>query len=191
MHHEHAPAGLCQQAFALWQAEDQIDGSLAYWTVDNGASNGIEINARSSSRRARKWVKKLHSYEEFWRVEGWSPRENTRDLSTLPSAERRLGQWGRYQRRFEENLCRYQEIRLDVSPAFRWDPHEEAWQARLDACIRHRQITGRLPYLKSNDPVEFALARWLGRQLRQLQRGTQLPIRAVPLAAFLTYRLDV
>ena len=35
------------------------------------------------------------------------------------------------------------------------------------------------------DPVEFALARWLGRQLRQLQRGTQPSTRAVRLAAFL------
>jgi hypothetical protein len=186
MHHGHTPAGLCLQAFALWQAEDPADGSLAYWTVDNDTSNGVEISARSSSRLANKWVTKLHSYEDFWRTEGRSPRENTRDLATLPAPERRLGQWGRYQRRFEENLCRYQEIRLDVSPAFRWDPHEEGWQARLDACLSHRNTTGRLPYLNSSDPIEFAHARWLGRQLRQLQRGTQSPTRAVRLTAFLT-----
>ena len=185
MHDEHTPASLCLQAFALWQAEDPADGSLAYWTADNDTSNGVEINARSSSGWAKKWVVKLHRYEDFWRSEGRSPRENTRDLSTLPGAERRLGQWGRYQRRFEENLCRYQEIRLDISPAFRWDPLEEAWQARLDACSKHRDTTGRLPYLNSSDPVEFALARWLGRQLRQLQRGTQPSTRAERLTAFL------
>ena len=185
MHDEHTPASLCLQAFALWQAEDPADGSLAYWTADNFISNGVEINARSSSGWAKKWVVKLHRYEDFWRSEGRSPRENTRDLSTLPGTERRLAQWARYQRRFEENLCRYQEIRLDISPAFRWDPHEEAWQARLDACSDHRDTTGRLPYLNSSDPVEFSHARWLGRQLRQLQRGTQPSTRAVRLAAFL------
>ena len=188
MHHEHTPAGLCLKAFALWQAEDATDDSHAYWTVDNDTSNGVEVSARTSSRRANKWVHKLHSYEDFWRAVGRSPRENTRNLSTLPSGERRLGQWGRYQRRFEDNLCRYQEIRLDVSPAFRWDPHEEAWQARIDACIKHRQTTGRLPYLNSSDAIEFGHARWLARQIRQLQYGTQPPTRAVRLETFLTER---
>jgi len=189
MHHAHTPAELCRQAFVLWQSEVVTDDrSLACWVADYETSNGVTISAQSTSRRANTWVVKLHRYEDFWRVEGRSPRENTRSLSTLPIPERRLGQWGRYQRRVEENLSRYQEIRLDVSPAFRWDPHEEAWQARIDSCIQHREATGRLPYLNSTDPVEFAHARWLARQLRQLQRGTQPPTRAVRLTAFLTER---
>ncbi|GAB3141814.1 helicase associated domain-containing protein [Marisediminicola antarctica] len=185
MHHEHTPAGLCLKAFTIWQAEDASDSSLAYWMVDNDFSNAQGISARPHSKHAVKWVSSLHRYEAFWRADGRSPRENTRNLTTLPTSERRLGQWGRYQRRFEENLCRYQEIRLDVSPAFKWDPHEEGWRARFDACTNHRSSTGRVPYLNSNDPIEFALARWLGRQMRQLQRGTLMATRAARLKAFI------
>lgn len=34
MHHAHAPADLCRQAFVIWQSEVVTgDGSLAYWAA--------------------------------------------------------------------------------------------------------------------------------------------------------------
>ncbi|WP_134562286.1 helicase associated domain-containing protein [Cryobacterium glucosi] len=107
-------------------------------------------------------------------------------MATLPDDERHQGEWARYQRRFEEKLCLYQTIRLDISPAFEWDPHEHAWQTNFAACIQHVQTYGKLPHLNGADKVEFALARWLGRQLRQQQRGAQPAGRAAQLATLLT-----
>ena len=132
------------------------------------------------------WAEALHRHEDFWRLHGRSPRENTRNRSALPSSERNAGEWARRQRRYESNLTRYQAIRLEISPSFRWDPHEEAWQSRLDECIQHRIATGRVPYLNLADAAEFGLARWLGRQMRLLQHGAQPATRAARLRAFLS-----
>ena len=89
-----------------------------------------------------------------------------------------MAEWARYQRRLEYELCRFQKIRLDVSPSFEWDPQQAAWDARSLSCIRHVSTTGQLPHLNVTDPAEFANARWLGRQLRHLEVGTLLPDRA-------------
>ncbi|AMB58021.1 hypothetical protein [Microterricola viridarii] len=96
-----------------------------------------------------------------------------------------MAEWARYQRRFSDSLCRYQQIRLDLSPVFRWDPHEAAWQMRLHECKLHRVRTGKLPRLNQDDPHEFALARWFGRQLRQMQNGTLHRSRAIALTRLL------
>ncbi|WBM79880.1 hypothetical protein KIV56_17190 [Cryobacterium breve] len=141
---------------------------------------------RGGSKRADNWEAALHRYEEFARTHGHTPRENTRDRASLPGVERRLGEWARYQRRYADTLTSFQKIRLDVSPAFNWDPLDSVWQARLADCVRHVRDTGRLPYLNGADPAEFALARWLGRQLRQLQTGTLRTDRAVRLTELLS-----
>ena len=132
-------------------------------------------------RRHQNWVVKLHAYETFTSGTGWRPRENTRNRTSLPPAERRMGEWARYQRRLEDELCSFQKTRLDVSPAFEWDPQQASWDARSYECIRHALTAGQLPLLNSADLGEFANARWLGRQIRQLQLGTLLPGRAARL----------
>ena len=180
------PAVLCARAFAALQAEETADGSLAYWAAEHALSNGKEASGPLPGKRARNWAETIHRHEDFWRLHGRSPRENTRNRSALPSSERHAGEWARRQRRYERNLTRYQAIRLDISPSFRWDPHEEAWQSRLDECIQHRIATGRIPYLNLADAAEFGLARWLGRQMRLLQYGSQPASRAARLKAFLS-----
>lgn len=75
-----------------------------------------------------------------------------------------MGEWARYQRRFEDTRNSFQRARLDASPAFQWDPLEHAWAAHFDACVQHVLTTGRLPFLNGDDAKKFALARWLGRQ---------------------------
>lgn len=120
--------------------------------------------------RATKWITTLHRYELFVDEHGRTPRENTRARHTLHDDERHLGEWGRYQRRYEQQLNAYQRARLEVSPAFEWDLRAANWHRNLTACHLHRLQTGQLPRLNGEDATEFALARWLGRQLRRLQR---------------------
>ena len=186
MHDELSPAVLCARASAALQAEEPADGSLAYWAADHALSSGAEAPEPLPGKRATNWAEALRRHEDFWRTHGRSPRENTRNRSALPSSERHAGEWARRQRRYEQNLTRYQLIRLDISPSFRWDPHEEAWQSRLDACIHHRMAAGRIPYLNLADAAEFGLARWLRRQMRLLQYGAQPASRANRLKAFLS-----
>lgn len=135
--------------------------------------------------RPRKWVLALYRYELLWRSTGRTPRENTRARGTLTAEERRLADWARYQRRTEQDLTTYQLIRLDASPAFRWDPRGEHWQSRLNACITFHGVEGRLPMLSSSSPDEFALARWMGRQMRRRQQHELSPEQAAALDALM------
>ncbi|WP_193510187.1 hypothetical protein [Cryobacterium sp. BB736] len=135
--------------------------------------------------RQLKWIQKLHDYEHFTTVHGRRPRESTRAKVTLPAPERRMGEWARYQRRNRQLLRHYQVARLTQSPAFAWDPQSADWHAALQACRQYVIVNGRLPYLNSADRAEFTAARWLARQLRQLQDGTLLPDRAEELQGFL------
>jgi hypothetical protein len=162
------PEDLHVRADALWRRAGAEDSAAeryarAAWLILHGRP--------VSHRRAANWVSTLHRYEDHWREAGRAPRENTRAKSTLPDDERNLGEWARYQRRFEDRLNAYQRARLDVSPAFDWDPLEHIWHQRFDACVVFLEQTGALPRLNAEDTAEFALARWLGRQLHRLQTG--------------------
>jgi hypothetical protein len=178
---------LQQAAVDLWPAHLAWDRrSVTYRDADKAGSDGADLS--NPPRRAELWVAALHRYEAFWRDQGRRPRERTRNLATLPAQERRMGEWARYQRRTLEQLCRYQLTRLGVSPAFVWDPQEADWQANFEACSRYLRITATLPRLTAADPNTFALARWLGRQLKELQTG-RLPVgRANRLDQLLTGR---
>lgn len=166
------------------------DDSLIFLEAERQALGLPPVSDIQAGNRARNWVRKLHRYEDFAHRHGRTPRENTRNRSALPTPERHLGEWARYQRRHEERLTRSQRVRLDVSPAFTWDPHEAAWGASFDRCLRHVTSTGRLPTLTAADPVEFAAARWLSRQLRQLQAGTLPPERAHPVNRLLDWNRE-
>lgn len=161
------PWELYSHASKSWRNEDETDQRSSIYEV--AEREVLSAPKKSHSTRATNWIQALHRYEQFWCAHGHAPRENTRNRENLPASERRLGEWARYQRRFQETLCRYQEIRLDVSPAFDWDPHEAAWERTLLACQDHLARTGNLPVLASGDPRQFALARWLNRQLRLRQ----------------------
>jgi hypothetical protein len=129
---------------------------------------------------------RLHTYEVCWANTGRAPREHTRDLATLPAWERRLGEWARYQRRFERELTTFQRLRLDRSPAFEWDPNEAAWDSALNEAIKIVVNRGRLPFLNGRDRAEFAVARWLGRQMRLRKRGALSQRRETLLDALLS-----
>jgi hypothetical protein len=173
-------------AIAAWADEDRNDddGSIEYASAE-ARSIGLPTGEDRPGRRAARWVSTLYSYELHWSRAGHAPREKTRDASTLPEWERRLGEWARYQRRFERKLTSYQRVRLDRSPAFDWDPSEAAWDRALNEAIRIVISNGRLPYLNGDDPSEFAVARWLGRQLRRGQNGNLSARRATLLDGLL------
>lgn len=166
----------------IWRATQPDDpAATPYAQAERAFIYGESV----SHRRAARWISSLHRYESFWDEHDRPPRENTRARHTLPGEERRLAEWARYQRRFEQRLNAYQRARLEVSPAFEWDPRMVHWQRRLVACHEHRRLTGDLPRLDSSDAAEFALARWLGRQLGRLQRGELGPAQAAQLNALL------
>ena len=187
-----SPIELHEKARTLWLQVGIVDmESEQYETADQRRASGAETNGAVGFRRSANWAGALHRYEEFWRANEHPPRENTRKRSSLPGHERRLGEWARHQRRFDDRLTAYQRIRLDVSPAFEWDPHESRWRINLAASIQHVQTNGRLPRLTSADPAEFALGRWLGRQLRQLKSRTLSRDRAAHISALLALPTDV
>ncbi len=153
--------------------------------IDSRSSDfyGAELQATGSttvrhSLRASNWVRRLHEFELFWARSGRHPRENTRDRSVIPAVERRSGEWARYQRRFEVELCAYQRARLDLSPAFEWDPLDSAWERNLHNCETYFVKLGRLPILTTADRDEFRAARWLGRQLEARRIGGMTADRA-------------
>jgi len=172
-------------ASILWGATVDTDPrSARYEAAENHITLG---SAGPVPARQHRWITQLHTYEQFWSDTGKTARENTRNRSSLPTEERRLGEWARYQRRKRAELCIYQTIRLDVSPAFQWDPQTAAWNSNYSACRRHLLATGTLPILDATDPDQFALARWLGRQL-DLRRQHLLP---PPRAAQLDSLMDL
>lgn len=183
----HAAQELHDAAVQMWRQLSDEDAvrSARYEEADRRRSAGFPPAPAEGRRRAVNWVNSLHRYETFWRINSRAARENTRDRGMLPAAERRLGEWARYQREFEDGLSVYQRVRLTVSPAFDWDPQDAAWQANWDSCARHLATTGSLPRLNGNDRAEFTLARWLGRQLHQYQTGRLRETRRLLLARLL------
>ena len=154
------------------QPKAGFDHESALYLIAEMDVLGIKNDDLRPAVRHRTWVEKLHGYEKFADRESRNPRENTRDRASLLPMERRMGEWARYQRQRRSNLCRFQVLRLDASPAFRWHPHEDAWNAQCDAFIRHVQRHGQPPFLNAADQNEFTLARWLHRQLQKLKDGT-------------------
>jgi hypothetical protein len=181
------PLTLAQQLHAaaveLWWEEHPDDPSSER---DVEASHSIAFTqppgAGTTSRRALAWAQRLRTYEDFCLEAQRTPRENTRNRVPLPAEERRLAEWARYQRRFESHLSDFQRVRLDLSPAFEWDPVSSAWARRFAECSTQINELHRLPYLNSADTQEFALARWLNRQLRRQLTGTLSPHQSAALA---------
>jgi hypothetical protein len=156
------------EAESLRRAEGLADPAAEQFSAAVASTLDGRVIAQ---RRPLNWITSLHRYEDHWRRFGRTPRENTRARTTLSDEERHLGEWARYQRRFEGGLNAYQRARLDVSPAFNWDPLERGWNQRFEECERYVATHSALPRLRAADASEFVLARWLGRQLLRLQNG--------------------
>jgi hypothetical protein len=177
-----------ERAETWWRANKPTDTESER---DEAAGQAVSFDAPivwdGSTSRAMNWARSLDAYETFWRTSlpRHAPRENTRIRSSLHQAERNGGEWARYQRRFHNRLSEFQKIRLDLSPAFQWDPVEAAWMAHLEECRRHYAVVQRFPFLNGSDPVELHLARWLNYQLRQKHRGRLVLARAAALDRFL------
>lgn len=181
------PSELYRRAIASWPPADHWDNaSLLVRRIEAQHLTGTAPLPRPGHRLATTWVRTLHRHEQFWRDHLQSPREKTRNRAMLPSAERLLGEWARRQRRTRHLLSGYQVLRLGVSPSFAWDLRERAWISNYDACHRHLRKTGTLPSLAGASPEQFALARWLGRQLHARKDGTLAPDRAALLQMLIT-----
>jgi len=179
MHNLPSPANLHAMAVALWERQhDRDPRSELYAAADATTPTEGVSDGGSGTQRATNWAAALARYEDFWRSTGNTARENTRDRTTLPATERRLGEWARYQRRFEETLCQFQRIRLDLSPAFAWDPWGARWEDNYRDCVGFVDRNGTLPLLTRHDTEQFGLARWLNRQLRLLKTGSLYEDRA-------------
>lgn len=184
----HEAKDLHERAATCWRASKPTDTeSERDEAAGQAAAFDAPIAWDGPTSRAMNWARSLDAYETFWRTSlpRHAPRENTRNPSSLSQAERNGGEWARYQRRFQDRLSAFQTIRLTVSPAFQWDPVEAAWMKHLGQCRLHYVTHRRLPLLNGANPEEFALARWLNRQLRQMQMGTQPPVRSALLAELL------
>jgi hypothetical protein len=163
---ETTPKQLHEKALDLWKASGDLNPeSELYAAADAEIATASDPKTITSNGHPQDWALTLLRYEEFWRSARFAPRENTRNRETLPVSEARLGYWARYQRRFRENLTRFQEIRLDVSPAFVWDPWGEVWEENYRTCADIVDRTGKLPWLSGTDQDLFDSARWLNRQL--------------------------
>lgn len=182
-----SPQALHQLAVALWMSDaDDDPQSHLYVSASESLTGAVSPRRRTLSKRAVNWIVTIVAFEWFTAVFGRTPRENSRIRAAVPKDERQLGEWARYQRRFEGVLTGFQRARLDVSPAFQWDILESEWMRRADTIEAHIVAHGQLPALTKEDKDEFALARWLGRQLRYNQTGTLAPSRASRLSQLLS-----
>lgn len=66
-----------------------------------------------------------------------------------------------HQRRRRGHLCEYQVARLELLPQFSWAPVDDVFDRRIAQLRAHLTEYGSAPRLKSVDPSERSLARWL------------------------------
>ena len=187
------PRSLHTQAASLWVASGTVDNNSEQdEAAGRAVAFGTSVGRDGPPRRSANWAQALNKYETFWRNGDphRSARENTRNRSALPKEERNLAEWARYQRRFQERLSTFQLVRLDMSPAFEWDPIDAAWQSHLRECHEFVAATTRLPVLNSADRNEYLLARWLNRQTRQQLHGRLTSSRATALTVLIRGALD-
>ena len=150
---------------------DEVGADLFREAMSVACGNGEgKIAARPS-----RWVRVLLASEAHIRDTGQKPRENTRNMASLPASERRLAEWARRQREEWVRLTPYQRARLEVSPAFSLDRQQQRWDAQVRACF-HFVVShdGRLPALSRVNPVEYGLARWWRLQVT-LMSTSRLP----------------
>lgn len=97
----------------------------------------------------------------------------TNDDSTIALGPRAASNFLTHQRRRRSHLCRYQTERLELIPGFSWAPLDAVFARRLAELQAHLNEHGKLPRLKSDDPAERSLARWV-RHMRDRDNEGQL-----------------
>lgn len=95
------------------------------------------------------------------------------DGSVIALGPRAASNFLTHQRRRRSHLCRYQEERLELLPGFSWAPVDAVFSRRLAELQAHLDEHGRPPRLKSDDPAERSLARWV-RHMRDRDSQGQL-----------------
>ena len=181
---------LHEKAVRLWRATKALDRqSERDEAAGRSVAYGVPVAWDGAAKWALKWARSLATYEAFWSTSNpnRAPRENTRNRESLSQEERNHGEWARRRRRYRIRLSAFQIERLNVSPAFRWDPVQSTWAARLQECQIFFEKKGQQPRLNSADPHEYQMARWLNRQLHKLREGSLSPARAAGLDAFLRH----
>ncbi|MCY7286945.1 MAG: helicase associated domain-containing protein [Cryobacterium sp.] len=157
--------------------------SLRYFAVEDALRSGRAVDERN--RLITDWVDSLLKFEVFAHREGRLPRENNRlARDEISETERTLTGWSRYQRRPAARAahCRYQALRLESIPGFRWDPLEQQWRDMCDAYFRFVALHGA-PALRRPEPHERSLAGWAARQRRAHALGNLSPARVAELNA--------
>ena len=81
-----------------------------------------------------------------------------------------LSQWVRNQRR-SRTLNALQVALLSAFDRWDWEPRTAGWFRRLEEVERFQAAHGRSPRTRAHDVDERALALWVARQRRFLQRG--------------------
>lgn len=119
-----------------------------------------ENQQQTRRRNESNWLTKMESVELFTDRRRRLPRHTLWSEPSLAN-EGRLADWLDTQRDNRHRLCDYQQRRLEALPEFIWDPREERWQERLRECQQFLLDRGRPPRIRSYDPAERSLARWI------------------------------
>ena len=134
-------------------------------------------NPATASRRIRVWLERCVAVESFVLEANRYPTEAAAD-----PAERLLGTWLRYQRRARHTLSDYQRGRLELLPAWSWNPRSDTWHDQLHDYEDFVRQNGRAPRRGSADRRESTLAVWMMNQRTNSRRGTQSSYREALLA---------
>ncbi|WP_374193250.1 helicase associated domain-containing protein [Curtobacterium sp. ISL-83] len=132
---------------------------LEYYLADVGdAEPGI-------AQSIRNWIEFAHGLDDFVCRHGRmpipaarSPRPHTQEQCLVD----RLS----YQRRpaVRAAHCRYQELRLEGVPGFRWSPQRDRWTERLHQYQDFWATHDRAPHRRADDHLEASLGRWAAEQ---------------------------
>lgn len=107
-----------------------------------------------SANRITSWLDVVEAIEA--RAAG--PSE---DGTTITLGPRAASNFLTHQRRRRLHLCQYQVARLELLPQFSWAPVDDVFDRRIAQLRAHLTEYGSAPRLKSEDPSERSLARWL------------------------------
>lgn len=107
-----------------------------------------------SAHRITSWLDVIEAIEAH--ADGSSDEGTTIDLGPRVASN-----FLTHQRRRRAHLCQYQVVRLELLPRFSWAPVDEVFDRRVAELRAHLAEHGSAPRLKSEDPAERSLARWL------------------------------
>jgi hypothetical protein len=144
--------------------ETDCELSRRFYAIDTGVAP-----VPGPSRNIAAWLATMRALDSFVAAHGELPRRKAHP-ATADASEQRLARWMTRQRAAEGDLCSYQDAALSLIPGFRWWPRKDQFDANIIAVAAFRaEHDGRMPRIRSADPVEHSLALWCRRQ-REAQR---------------------